>query len=562
MQRAQVNVSFIIRALRNCGYNNYTSIFEFIDNAIERYVKATKVKLGFETQGSGMKKKIRTIVISDNGIGMTLDCLQEAMTLGSETGKLASSDLGYYGAGMKTAALSIGRCLSVYTIPQCDDSALLTACMRITDDNKDIVVEYVNYDKGSEVYNEFVRTIGGNHGTVVKVSELDKMSTLDYNYFRGAVYKKIAETYNKFIEAGNVELYVENDKVSYLELMGKKDDSIIVGEGDFTVDGHVIRYRARHLTNMSSPWGSGKKSQDDYNERSITNQGFYIYRNNRLVGKGLTLGLWVRHSIMNGFRCEIFVDGECDYLFGSTFNKMVTEKNRDSFSQSFMDKLSTIVVPLGLESRRKTAEAYKHKMIEDPEEERRSKEVYQKAVDEQNSNKLIHARRYGVNSISDDSYIPEKKRGPQKNPNPTKIRVEKWLNRIEEISDGRCGLMFQVIPDERGVSVQINRDHAFYQEFFALLPENLKYVAAKIIASEAAVKTKMGFFDDENYERYYPLMEFEEMRSRTVNASLGVPCPTSVMKYAEEQEEKRDEIEETDEKKVRRQRKSKTEKSE
>ena len=44
---------------------------------------------------------------------MDFDTMQEAMCLGSMTGKTGENNLGMYGTGMKTAALSIGMVLTV-----------------------------------------------------------------------------------------------------------------------------------------------------------------------------------------------------------------------------------------------------------------------------------------------------------------------------------------------------------------------------------------------------------------------------------------------------------------
>nr|MDT0527020.1 ATP-binding protein [Streptomyces sp. DSM 41633] len=54
------------------------------------------------------------VFISDNGRGMSINGLTEAMRFGSRR-RYGSGDLGRYGLGLKTASLSQGRCLTVVT---------------------------------------------------------------------------------------------------------------------------------------------------------------------------------------------------------------------------------------------------------------------------------------------------------------------------------------------------------------------------------------------------------------------------------------------------------------
>ena len=62
----QVRDSFIVNALRNCGYNNYAAIADIIDNSVEPEVDATTVKIQLTTD-SGKGGVIKAINIIDNG---------------------------------------------------------------------------------------------------------------------------------------------------------------------------------------------------------------------------------------------------------------------------------------------------------------------------------------------------------------------------------------------------------------------------------------------------------------------------------------------------------------
>lgn len=106
-----VNGRFFIHALRNAGYTNYTAIADIIDNSLETDVLSKNIYININAN----RCIIDSISIIDDGVGMSSETLVEAMSLGSNTGKSLENDLGYYGVGLKTAALSIGQKLEVYT---------------------------------------------------------------------------------------------------------------------------------------------------------------------------------------------------------------------------------------------------------------------------------------------------------------------------------------------------------------------------------------------------------------------------------------------------------------
>ena len=94
-------------SLRDIGYDFSSAIADLVDNSIT--AEATEVNVVIEFDG-----KASRVFISDNGRGMNINGLTEAMRFGSRR-KYGSGDLGRYGLGLKTASLSQGRCLTVVT---------------------------------------------------------------------------------------------------------------------------------------------------------------------------------------------------------------------------------------------------------------------------------------------------------------------------------------------------------------------------------------------------------------------------------------------------------------
>jgi hypothetical protein len=98
----------LIESLRGFGYSPATAIADLVDNSIS--AGANTVWLNFHFAGPES-----VITILDDGRGMSVDDLRRAMTLGG-IGPLAprqTSDLGRFGLGLKTASFSQCRCLTV-----------------------------------------------------------------------------------------------------------------------------------------------------------------------------------------------------------------------------------------------------------------------------------------------------------------------------------------------------------------------------------------------------------------------------------------------------------------
>lgn len=525
MSKLKINDSFIVNALRNCGYNNYTAIADIIDNSIEPEVVSTFVKVCFETEGKGSETSINSILIIDDGVGMCIDTLEESMALGSQTGKNGVENLGMYGTGLKSASLSIGQVLEVFT--KTKDSKLNYAKISIEkaiENNGEIEILCECCDENDERWDIFNKYVDSSHGTIVRISHLDKLTNKNYISFKGTLKHKLGEFFNKFIYGEVLHFYVERDEIPYVELMGNIKSNELMEEGHFNVDGHIIKYKAYNIPKVcgydeADEEHTVKTDGSEYLSRSQHNQGLYIYRNNRLVGKGLVFGLWKRHSLYNGFRCEIYMDGTCDYLFGSTFTKMISEKDRSYLSQSLMDTLSKHVKRLADDSKRREERKDKENNISDPETIKATKEFYKLVAEKQNKNMMLSANRKGENHKKDEKDEKEHQiRGEQKNPNPIKVRTNKWLGGFDEKSLGRHCEMYCIEHYDSKPIIVINTDHPFYKELYSHLNDDLKFKMAQIISCDEIAKQKINYYLSDDVKGI--IDGYEDFKSSEVMKSL------------------------------------------
>lgn len=104
------NAAAMAEAMRAYGYSLSSAIADLVDNSIT--AEASKIDIRFEWQGRDSH-----VVVADNGSGMSEVQLRDAMRLGS-TNPLtirAPADLGRFGLGLKTASFSQCRRLTVFT---------------------------------------------------------------------------------------------------------------------------------------------------------------------------------------------------------------------------------------------------------------------------------------------------------------------------------------------------------------------------------------------------------------------------------------------------------------
>lgn len=97
----------LTNSLRDIGYDFETAVADIVDNSIAAGAHNVRIAIRFDGLGS-------SVVIADDGGGMSADELDEAMRFGSRR-DYEDGELGRYGLGLKTASISQARTLTVVT---------------------------------------------------------------------------------------------------------------------------------------------------------------------------------------------------------------------------------------------------------------------------------------------------------------------------------------------------------------------------------------------------------------------------------------------------------------
>ncbi|MGV1004864.1 MAG: ATP-binding protein [Candidatus Nanopelagicales bacterium] len=153
-------------SLRDIGYDFSSAVADLLDNSIT--AGATQIDVLIEFDGPDSR-----VFVADNGDGMTVNGLTEAMRFGSRR-SYGRGDLGRYGLGLKTASLSQGRSLTVVTRRANSKRTILTRQLDL-----DLVLEFDDWliiePDRTEVINRARNLLEDSPGTVVVWEKLDRV---------------------------------------------------------------------------------------------------------------------------------------------------------------------------------------------------------------------------------------------------------------------------------------------------------------------------------------------------------------------------------------------------
>ena len=283
----------MLEALRGLGYSTAAALADIVDNSVS--AGATEIRIDFIWGGEASR-----ISVLDNGRGMDDAELESAMRLGDKNplDERDPEDLGRFGMGLKTASFSQCRRLTVSSVREDGDGG----CLRWDLDALAASPEggwllFEGPALGSEA---FLRPLlGTKSGTLVLWEVLDRIVTKgydanDFNDLVDRVEAHLAMVFHRFLKGpgARIRILLNGRPVSPWDpfMVGHAAkpwnspiERKVTDAGPIEIECHVLPHRDR-LTPAEFKIGEGP-------EGWTTQQGFYIYRNERLLVAGGWLGL-------------------------------------------------------------------------------------------------------------------------------------------------------------------------------------------------------------------------------------------------------------------------------
>ena len=292
VRNAPPHVGSMLESLRGLGYVPATALADLVDNSIT--ANAREVSIHFEWKGTDS-----WVRIVDDGDGMDDAALETGMRLGTRDPRAdrAANDLGRFGLGLKTASLSQARRLTVASRRKGGS----IVCLRWELDfiGQEPETEWPLIEGPAPGSEHLLKPLDGmEHGTVVLWEMLDRIVTdgftpSDMIELADRVEAHLAMTFHRLIDGAQPEfrLLLNTRAVKPWDpfLVGhpgkalESPDYRILHTTGVTVQCHVLPHR-----DMLKPAEQkAAAGPDGWTQQ----EGFYVYRNRRLLLAGGWLGL-------------------------------------------------------------------------------------------------------------------------------------------------------------------------------------------------------------------------------------------------------------------------------
>ena len=200
--------SYTIRALRDSRYHNTAyAIAELIDNSVEADAELIEL-LCMETRTATARQtrnRMSGIAVLDNGYGMDVRTLFEALKFGGGTRHESIRGIGKYGMGLPTASLSQCKRVDVWTWQDGPDS-VWHSCIDV-DSIEQGETQVPLPDRETPIPDEWLNTgsreiFNNRSGTLVVWSELDKLHWKTATAIINNTSREVGRIHRHFIDAG------------------------------------------------------------------------------------------------------------------------------------------------------------------------------------------------------------------------------------------------------------------------------------------------------------------------------------------------------------------------
>ena len=513
----------VMEGLRDTGYNFNTALADIIDNSIA--ADATRIDISVDLN----PRDEVTVYIADNGTGMDEDGLKNAMRYGSKQREDPSS-LGKFGLGLKTGSTAFCRCLSVVSRGSGDD------VVRKVQWDLDYIAKTnawnLKQPNPSEEEIEILdATAEGETGTLVIWEKIDRLLKTYNNKSSAknalkrtinALQFHISMVYQRFLDpedtrARNISISLNGTDIhAWDPFCLKEDDTEKLSDETIDVempDGKITTFTLRAYMLPRRENCSTAQAKD---EARLSNdmQGFYIYRENRLIHACDWLNMFSKEPHFSLLRVEFTFDHTLDDLFNVDIKKSRILLNEDIFTY-----VKDQIMPA---PRRAAEERYRKGT---------SKVVVKKARDaHEASNKNIDEKAAAVEEskvtvTGKDEVQLENQHGTFTHKITIRSAAKAGQYRVipvDSIDDGQ--LWNPCIVDGKH-AVELNQSHPYYQKiYYPILAQNVMVTGMDALLW-ALAEAELSTFNAETKEQYEDMRIHVSRCLKKLIADLPDPEP-------------------------------------
>lgn len=463
--------SRLIFGLRDTGYDFNTAAADIIDNSIAAGASEVNIQIILEPDGR------KFVYFGDNGSGMSAAELWDAMRYGAPK-RTNLKSLGKFGLGLKTASSSI--CLKFSLISKNSPGAPLEKLawdlQHVETENKwEMLREPVTPQEKN-----YFEELCGETGTLVVWAKCDRLLSKDYQQPGGAQERRavsarveklrehIALVFHRYIDPndpryGATTIQVNGEPVQAWNPFYPEKSEQVLPEHARKLS-MQLEDGSTHVATMNAwilPHSKDLTSEQNALAKiSSRAQGFYIYREGRIIHHGGWLGVFrsddPHYSL---FRVEFDFDHNLDEAF-----KIDVKKSRILFDPALEEVLRKLLTPFWNEA--------------DKRYRRKNKETaVNAAMNHGSANKAIAAAStkapsvVGVDQAEQSATINNNRGAGIKLHVPIESNVSSSAVFIESVDDITSGNVWEPALRSAGnsghrIGVRINKHHDFFQKIY------------------------------------------------------------------------------------------------
>lgn len=287
---AKPNAASLMQSLRAFGYDTATAVADLIDNSIT--AQANNVFVRFEWNNGAP-----WISIADDGYGMTETELFEAMKTGSKSPleERSVDDLGRFGLGLKTASFS--QCKRLTVASKKDSGQVNVRCWDldiVSEINDWALLKTASETASTLIQAYFAETVSGTMVIWEKIDRIIPGTHVDdeeyqkaFLSYAKAVKDHISAVFSSYMHGNKkIQFYLNGRQIQMWDpfMVDNTYTSRMPNESLY-VNGSEVRIKPYILPHQS------KLSPEEFEQGAglhgwTAQQGFYIFRNNRLIVAG------------------------------------------------------------------------------------------------------------------------------------------------------------------------------------------------------------------------------------------------------------------------------------
>jgi hypothetical protein len=464
--------SRLIYGLRDTGYNVRTAAADIIDNSIAANARSIGIEIVLRADGR------KLVYFADDGDGMDEKGVHGAMRYGALERENQES-LGKFGLGLKTASSSV--CLKFTIISRKTKNQPLA---KLAWDLEHVAKlrrwEMLKEPVTAEERDMFEAQCGA-HGTLVIWEKCDRILSKDYEAgstkeqnaikrLGDTLSKHLSLVYHRFLDVSdererNIEIFINGEAVTPWnpfyparseQVLAEKKQKLVVEMPDGSEQIAGIRaWILPHRSDMS------KSEEQLYARISNRAQGFYVYREGRLIQDGSWMDVFGApepHTSL--LRIEFDFGHELDDAF-----RIDVKKSRILFHPDLEDGLKELLAPIYREAGRRYRRQNRDKQNT-------------KQIDHSSANKNIadttNAEKPHVTSVdsaSQSAVVSNNLGATIKLKLPVQSNVSPDTVHIDEVDNITSGELWQPAIRSAGEAghvpaVLLNKHHDFYQKIY------------------------------------------------------------------------------------------------